>query len=115
MMIVLNQVYMYFKVTWVMIAAVPHTIVSMKMLTTPALYRQEVLVLLIIKILILSNVRNLDLVLSALYMKLHYYFESNNDTSRFDIKKYVPKCLQILLKWCFKMDVATMHKSKCRI
>ena len=99
----------------VTIAAIPHTIVSMKMLTTPALHRQEVLVLLIIKILILSMVRNHDLVLSALYMKLHYYFKSNNDTSRFDIKKYVPKCLQTLLKWCSKMDVATMHISKCWI
>ena len=77
---------MYFEVTWVTIAAVPHTIVSMKMLIALALHCQEVLVLLIIKILILSMVRNHDLVLSAFYMKLHCYFESNNDTSRFDIK-----------------------------
>ena len=110
MIIVLNQVYMYFEVTWVTIAAVPHTIVSMKMLTATALHCQEILVLLIIKILILSMVRNHDLVLSALYMKLHCYFESNNDTSRFEIE-----CLQTLLKWCSKIDVATMHKSKCRI
>ena len=77
MTIVLNRVYMYFKVTWVTIATIPHTIVSMKMLTAPALHRQEVLVLLIIKILILSMVRNHDLVLSALYIKLHCYFKSN--------------------------------------
>ena len=91
MIIVLNQVYMYFKVTWVTIAAVPHTIVFMKMFTTLVLHRQEILVLLIIKILILSMVRNHDLVLSALYMKLHCYFKSNNDTSRFDIKKVCSK------------------------
>ena len=74
------------------------------------LHCQEVLVLLIVKILILSMVRNHDLVLLALYMKLHCYFKSNNDTSRFEIE-----CLQTLLKWCSKMDFATMHKSKCRI
>ena len=87
----LNRVYMYFEVTWVTIATVLHTIVSMKMLTAPALHRQEVLVLLIIKILILSMIRNHDLVLSTLYMKLHCYFESNNDTSRVDIKKVCSK------------------------
>ena len=56
------------------------------------------------------NGKNHDLVLSALYMKLHCYFKSNNDTSRFEIE-----CLQTLLKWCSKLDIATMHKSKCRI
>ena len=84
--LVLNRVKMYFKVTWVAIAVVAHTIVFMKMLIVPALHHQLVLVLLIIKILILSIVRNHDLVLLAFYMKLNCYFKTNNDTFSFDIK-----------------------------
>ena len=56
---VLNRVKMYFKVTWIAIAAVAHTIVSMKMLIVPALHHKVVLILLIIKILILSIVRTM--------------------------------------------------------
>ena len=77
---------MYLKVTWVAIVAVAHTIISIKMLIVPALHHKVVLVLLIIKILILSIVRNHDFVLSALYMKLNCYFKTNNDTFSFDIK-----------------------------
>ena len=86
MRIVLNRVKMYLKVTWVAIAAVAHRIVSMKMLIVPALHHKVVLVLLIIKMLTLSIVRNHDLILSALYMKLNCYFKINNDTFSFDIK-----------------------------
>ena len=57
---------MYLKVTWVAITAIAHTIVSMKMLIVPVLHHKVVLVLLIIKILIFSIVRNHDLFLSAL-------------------------------------------------
>ena len=85
MRIVLNRVKMYLKVTWVAIAAIAHTIVSMKMLIVLALHHKVVLVLLIIKILILSIVRNHDLVLSPLYMKLNCYFKTNNDTFSFNI------------------------------
>ena len=58
--------------------------------------------LLIIKILILSIVRNHDLVLLALYMKLHCYFKSNNDTFSFDIKIVYSKMFGNIFEMVFQ-------------
>ena len=71
----------------------------MKMLIVSILHHKVILVLLIIKIPMLIIIRNHDLVLLALYMRLNCHFKTNNDIINFDMKLVCFKTFQNVLKY----------------